>query len=149
MSIVKSCNSWREKGRIFIVSVWQLCLSKDMSYVHKIHLEYAFLMGHKFPYHKQKQHLHHHLLLDMFIAHHCLPRALYTSTTQISLKYYEAEIYDMIAHGRSKARTSTQLLTQYFCYLHTLILKYTFHYFQQFQILKAKLAIKHLFLHHP
>lgn len=49
-------------------------------------------MGHKFHYHEQKQHLHH-LLLDMFMAHQCLPRALHTSTTQPSLKYYEREIY--------------------------------------------------------
>lgn len=50
-------------------------------------------MGCKFHYHKQKQHLHHHLLLGTFMAHHCLPRALHTSTTQSSLKYYEAESY--------------------------------------------------------
>lgn len=82
-----------ERKKSYIHSLLLLVsLSQDMLYAHQIHLEYVFLMGHKFHYRKQKQHLHH-LLLDMFMAHHRLPKALHTSTTQSSLEYYEAEFY--------------------------------------------------------
>lgn len=48
-------------------------LSKEMLEAHKIHLAYIFFIGHKLQHHKQQLlHLHHHLLPDIFIAHHCL-----------------------------------------------------------------------------
>lgn len=91
MSIVQSWHSQRKKMCVTILLLL-VSLSKEMLQVHKIHLEYIFLIGHELYHHKQQQlHLRHHLLLNMFIAHHRLPRALHTSTTQSSSETCEAE----------------------------------------------------------